>query len=226
MKKLATITAIIGCFLISWIVYSQVFSQKKGPKATDSEETNEIFSKQRFQSGDMIFQSSVSAQCKAIQLATHSPYSHCGLIFTEGEKSYVLEAVQPVTITALQDWIERGKDKHFVVKRLKNADKVLTTATVSKMKKIGKEFLGKNYDATFEWSDDRIYCSELIWKIYQRATGLSIGKLEKLGDFDLSSSEVKAKLKERYGDKIPLEEIVISPVSIFKSDLLVTVEEH
>src|SRR5437867_163185 len=25
------------------------------------------------------------------------------------------------------------------------------------------------YDLTFEWSDDKIYCSELVWKVYERA---------------------------------------------------------
>ncbi|MNT72775.1 hypothetical protein D3C72_2114080 [compost metagenome] len=94
------------------------------------------------------------------------------------------------------------------------------------MKGIGEGFLGKNYDATFEWSDSRIYCSELIWKIYQRGAGIEVGKLEKLKDFDLSSAEVKSKLKERYGNQIALEETVISPASIFNSELLTTVASN
>ncbi|GAA4181800.1 YiiX family permuted papain-like enzyme [Sphingobacterium sp. E70] len=176
--------------------------------------------------GDMIFQSSVSPQCKAVQLATGSPYSHCGLIFHEDGKPYVLEAVQPVTVTSLTDWIARGKNKHYVIKRLKEAEKVLSKEALAKMKGIGEGFLGKNYDATFEWSDNRIYCSELIWKIYQRGAGIEVGKLEKLKDFDLSSAEVKSKLKERYGNLIPLEETVISPASIFNSKLLTTVASN
>jgi len=79
---------------------------------------------------------------------------------------------------------------------------------------------GKNYDLYFEWSDDRIYCSELIWKIYKEGTGLEIGKLEELADFDLSNPAVKAKLKERYGNTIPKHEKVISPAAMFDSELL------
>jgi len=90
-------------------------------------------------------------------------------------------------------WIARGKDGHFVIKRLKNADHVLTAETLQKMKQEGEIFKGKNYDLTFEWSDDKIYCSELIWKIYQRATGIEIGKLQKLSDFDLTNEAVKQK---------------------------------
>jgi len=94
------------------------------------------------------------------------------------------------------------------------------------MKKEGEKFKGKNYDLAFEWSDDKIYCSELIWKIYQRSTGIEIGKLEKLSNFDLTNEAVKQKMKERYGDKIPTEEIVISPAAIFDSELLTTVKEN
>lgn len=91
---------------------------------------------------------------------------------------------------------------------------------------MGDGFKGKNYDLTFEWSDDKIYCSELIWKVYQRATGIEIGKLEKLSSFDLSAEVVKKKMKERYGDRIPLNETVISPAAVFERELLLTVKSN
>jgi Permuted papain-like amidase enzyme, YaeF/YiiX, C92 family len=173
--------------------------------------------------GDLIFQTSLSSQSKAIQLATKSTYSHCGIVFKEGGKYYVFEAIQPVKRTPLHKWIARGKDRKYVVKRLKNADQVLTPEALQKMKAIGDQFIGKNYDLTFEWNDDRIYCSELIWKMYQRATGIEIGKLEKLRSFDLTSEAVKKKMQERYGDNIPMDETVISPAAMFESALLITV---
>lgn len=178
---------------------------------------------QDIRNGDLIFQTSTSSQSKAIQLATGSKYSHCGIIYKEGNNLYVFEAVQPVKRTPLNKWIARGKDGHYVIKRLKNADKVLTPATLQKMKTVGDSFAGRNYDLTFEWSDDKIYCSELIWKIYKRATGIEIGKLEHLRDFDLTSKVVRDKMKERYGNNIPKDETVISPKAIFESDLLLTV---
>lgn len=176
------------------------------------------------QEGDLIFQTSLSGQSKAIQLATHSKYSHCGIIFKDGEQFMVFEAIQPVKQTPLDQWIARGKAGHYVIKRLKNAPTVLTPAVIEKMKQEGQKFAGKNYDLTFEWSDDKMYCSELIWKIYKNATGLEIGKLEKLRDFDLTHEAVKTKMKERYGNHIPQNEIVISPAAIFESDLLTTIE--
>jgi hypothetical protein len=174
-------------------------------------------------SGDLIFQASLSSQSKAIQLATHSPYSHCGVVYRQGNKWVVFEAVEPVKTTALSNWIRRGEGQHFVVKRLKNADQVLTSAVLARMKKIGESMKGKKYDLAFHWSDERIYCSELIWKMYQRATGLEIGRLQQLRDFDLSHPEVQKKLRERYGNQVPLDEPVISPAAVFESDLLRTV---
>jgi uncharacterized protein YycO len=91
------------------------------------------------------------------------------------------------------------------------------------MKQIGDQFKGKPYDTTFEWSDNRIYCSELVWKIYKRAAGIEIGKLQKLKEFDLSDARVKEIMKKRYPNKIPTQEIVISPAAIFDSELLVTI---
>ena len=96
---------------------------------------------------------------------------------------------------------------------------------MTKMKQIGEQFNGKPYDIYFEWSDDKIYCSELVWKMYQQATNIEIGQLEKLSDFDLSDNIVKAKMKERYGSNIPMDEKVISPAAMFNSDKLITIEE-
>ncbi|WP_104380991.1 YiiX family permuted papain-like enzyme [Sphingobacterium sp. HMA12] len=225
MKKKAVFVLLLICSLMIGRTYFRINETRAETTSTDKNVSNRSILPE-LKDGDMIFQSSISPQCKAVQLATHSPYSHCGLIFHEQGKPYVLEAVQPVTVTSLTDWIARGKNKHYVIKRLKEADKVLSAEILAKMKGIGKGFLGKNYDATFEWSDNRIYCSELIWKIYQRGAGIEVGKLEKLKDFDLNSAEVKSKLKERYGNQIPLEETVISPASIFNSDLLITVASN
>jgi hypothetical protein len=186
----------------------------------------DYLNEKEIQDGDLIFQSSMSGQSQAIQLATHSKYSHCGIIYKEGDGYIVFEAVQPVKKTALTKWIAGGDEGHYVIKRLKNSKEVLTPAVIKKMKEVSKGFEGKNYDLYFEWSDSKIYCSELIWKIYQRAAGVEIGNLEKLKNFDLSNPIVQQKIKERYGNNIPLEEKVISPASIFDSALLETVRSN
>ncbi len=181
----------------------------------DSQEKNKLF-----RQGDIIFQTSLSAQSQAIQLATKSNYSHCGIIFKEGENIFVYEAVQPVKKTLLKDWIKRGKNQQYVVKRLKKPNLLESEASIATLKKEVTKLLGKKYDIYFNWSDDAIYCSELIWKAYKRALNVELGKLEKLSDFDLSNPVVKKIIAQRYGKNIPLNESVISPARVFESDLL------
>ncbi|MEW5846384.1 MAG: YiiX family permuted papain-like enzyme [Bacteroidota bacterium] len=226
MKKGIIVFGLLGLIILGGLYAKSKYYDPKHRLVNAKKVVNKLVDSDELKNGDLIFQTSLSRQSKAIQLATKSIYSHCGLIYKNGKDFYVFEAVQPVKLTPLDKWIARGKDGKFVIKRLKNADKVLTPSTIEKMKEVGDQFKGKSYDLTFEWSDDKIYCSELIWKIYQRATGLEIGKLQKLKDFDLSDKAVQAKMKERYGDKIPLDETVISPVAIYDSELLMTVKSN
>ena len=172
--------------------------------------------------GDIIFHESRSAQSRAIQLATKSRYSHMGILYRSDGAWFVYEAVQPVKLTPLKAWIQRGRDGHFVVKRLRDA-KQLTPEVLRKMRLAGEKYRGRPYDLYFEWDDERIYCSELVWKIYKDGAGIEVGKLQQLSDFDLSAPAVREKMQERYGTRIPLNEAVISPAAMFDSLVLVEV---
>lgn len=224
MKKTIILIVLAFLFLAIGLVAKKRFYDPKYKLENATATVNAFLKNGKLKNGDLIFQASLSNQSKAIQLATKSEYSHCGLIFNEGNKLYVFEAIQPVRLTPLEDWIARGKEGKYVVKRLKNHELLSNPEVYSKMTAVCKEFQGKDYDLGFDWSDDKIYCSELIWKVYQRGAGVEIGKLQKLKDFDLSNPAVKKKLKERYGNSIPMDEIVISPASIFESEKLMTVD--
>lgn len=176
--------------------------------------------------GDIMFYTSRSAQSMAIQQATHSRYSHMGIIFLRGGEPYVFEAIKKVQYTPLKKWIARGEGGHYVVKRLRDAERILTPEAVARMRQVAAKFDGKPYDLTFEWSDKRMYCSELVWKIYDRALGLRIGRLQELREFDLSDPRVQAKLKERYGNNVPLAQDAISPGEMFAYEGLVLVHEE
>jgi uncharacterized protein YycO len=225
-KYIITIGCIAMLILCGIYVKFKFFSPKKSVEKKTSETKEQSFYS-RIKNGDIIFQTSLSGQSQAIQFATHSKYSHCGLIFHKDNDTtnwYVIEAVQPVKWTYLSDWISKGKNGKYVIKRL-STDQKISETTILKVRQKAIDFLNKNYDLTFEWTDDKIYCSELIWKAYKKGSGIEIGNLEKLESFDLTNEVVKKKMKERYGEKIPKDEIVISPDAIFKSKLLETVIE-
>lgn len=172
--------------------------------------------------GDLVFQDSQSSQCTAIKLATHSPYSHVGVVFFHEGKPFVLEAIQPVVATPFDQWIRRGRDQRYVIRRLREADKTLTPDAIARLRKEGVRYLNKDYDWQFQWSDDQFYCSELVWKMYERGLGIKLCEPRALRNFDLSHPAVKAKLKERYGDKVPMDEPVVAPSDLYDSKLLVT----
>lgn len=183
-------------------------------------------SKTSFLEGDIIFQTSNSGQSSAIQLATNSKYSHCGILLKNREgKLMVAEAVQPVRITPIKEFIKRRDDHHYVIKRLINRESILTNEVTTKMEELFYSLQGRDYDIKFEWSDSKIYCSELVWKIYERTTGIRLGEPKPLKDYSLNSKLVKKTMEQRYGEDIPWDEPMVAPSTIFDSELLETVIE-
>ncbi|MEZ4937942.1 MAG: YiiX family permuted papain-like enzyme [Crocinitomicaceae bacterium] len=211
------ITGIIAC------TNSEKPRKSKNQAETGKKEQVVIIDK-RPRTGDLIFHTSKSNQSKAIQLATNSPYSHMGIIEVTHGNVFVYEAGITVRLDLFSDWTEKGVKGHYVIKRLKNADEILTEENIKKLRKAGEKYSTKHYDKYFEWSDDRMYCSELVWKIYKEGLGIEIGELQELQEFDLSAPIVQKIMKERYGEDLPLHEKVISPDAMFRSELLITVD--
>jgi hypothetical protein len=157
-------------------------------------ETNEIL--KLVKNGDIIFQTSLSRQSKAIEAATHSNITHMGMIIMNNGEWQVLEAVQPVKVTSFNKWKNRGKDGMIAIKRV-NTDFNFSTVLQS-----ANKHLGKNYDVLFDWGDQSIYCSELVYKAYKEATGIAIGELTKLKDLDFSTDKVQNIFLRRLGVKL------------------------
>jgi hypothetical protein len=170
-----------------------------------------------YHDGDIIFQTTGGQRAQAIQLATHSKYSHCGILFYENGKWMVYEAVQPVSKISLDDFNARGKG---TVMRLKNSSALHTKEAIAKLKTVFQSYENKNYDMAFNWSDKELYCSELVYKMYHQGLNIELCKPRKLRDFDLKNPAVKKELNKQYGNKIPLEEPMVAPSDISNSELL------
>ncbi len=216
MKKAVVI---IGVLLVAFFILAKTNAIQVGKDFVKLEKNTQ----ESLRDGDIIFQTSQSRQCEAVRIATNSKFSHCGIIYDIKGEKYVYEAVQPVKITPLKEWISHGQANSYLVKRLKNANQILNASVLDKMKSYGTQFKNKDYDVYFEWSDDKIYCSELVWKIYKNGAGIELCDLESLKSFNLENDLVKEILKERYGNKIPLEEKVVAPSQLVDSPLLETV---
>lgn len=176
-------------------------------------------SEKPLKNGDIIFIVNPSGQGKAIQLATKSKYTHVGIVLIENGKIMVYHAVEPVSKNTFEQFVDMSADGKYYIKRLKNQS-LITEIAIKKMLTEAKSQLGIHYDLGFNWSDEELYCSEFVWKLYKHALGIDIGKLRPLKDFDLSNPVVKDIMKRRYGKNIPYDENMISPGDMYDSELL------
>ncbi len=206
---------------------SESSPQKELPHQTIKSDTTEhepILIESGVLTGDIIFQTSKSSQSKAIQLATNSNFSHVGVVFLSKSDTMVLEAVQPVKYTRFRDFINRGENAEYTLMRLKDRSPI-SLEKQSEMHIIGDQYVGMDYDWLFEWTDDKLYCSELVYKLYSNVLNIELCDPRPLKDYSLNAELVQQKLAERYGKKLPLDELMVSPEDLFQSEYLIEVKD-
>ncbi|MBA4017026.1 MAG: hypothetical protein C0483_07640 [Pirellula sp.] len=162
------------------------------------------------QLGDILFQSLPhSPLIDAIEGATHSKYSHCGIVAPGGNGGWVVvEANGSVKETRLDAWIAQGREKAYAVYRYDSQ----YTDKLPQVVAAARGFLGKPYDMHYAFGDDALYCSELIFKAFKQATGEECGKIVTLGDLDWKPHETVIRFLERGG--LPLEREMITPIDL------------
>jgi len=171
---------------------------------------------QKFKDGDIIFHTSKSSQSKVIQEITNSKYSHVGIIITINNELHVFEAVQPVKLTKLDLFINRGLDNKYTVMRYNNS---ISANQIKEMKSFGKSLIGKPYDLQFKWDNNKIYCSELVWKIYN-VGNIRLCEPKQFNDYDLTSKSAIKMIENRYKMNFNYNEMVVSPAQLANSNQL------
>ncbi|MDB4353731.1 YiiX/YebB-like N1pC/P60 family cysteine hydrolase [Akkermansiaceae bacterium] len=174
---------------------------------------------ENLKTGDVVFQDTGGEQGTAVRAATKSNYTHCGVVFKSDGKLYVFEAIQPVSVIPLNAW--KARSSVFHARRLKNGA-LLTQRNIEKATQWGLSQLDKNYDALFQWGDDELYCSELVWKVYHEATGLKLCEPRPFSAYFLDDPAVLKIVRSRYGEleELPKNEPVVAPSDLAKSPLL------
>jgi len=174
-----------------------------------------------YREGDMIFQSLPRGELvDAIEGATKSAWSHCGVIMREDGKWVVYEALGNVHHTPLTDWARRGRGGTFEIYRLKPGN----TFDAENLREALKFYWGKPYDFHYHPSDAAIYCSELIYKAYDRAAGIKIGEWQTLGSLKWKPFETLILSIEPGG--VPTDRLMITPVAMTRSKIVERVHAH
>ncbi|HPG30659.1 MAG TPA: YiiX/YebB-like N1pC/P60 family cysteine hydrolase [bacterium] len=224
-KKISSI--IVVFFLINLIIAinsnADEFKKKTLKKNKNSSQKSIVEPEEAgVQNGDLVFQSLGGSQGNALKYALNSKINHVGMVYIVDDEVFVLEAMAKVRLTPWKKCVKRNKGK-FTIKRMKNSERFFTKDKWKKIEKYVDSAVGKEYDFAFCWDDERFYCSELIWKLYNECLNQKLGNLKKIKDCNLEHPLVKKMLKERYGDNIPLEETVASPSEMYKSKQLETI---
>lgn len=188
-------------------------------------EVAEIQTSTPLQDGDIIFQNSKDKVGEYSKNITGSYYSHLGIIFSTDNGLVVYEAADPVLkITPLDEWIAKGEEGKFTVKRLKRASEILTPENIAKTRAAADKLIGSPYDYAYDWIDKNQYNAEFVWKIFVRGTETYLGDLQMLKDFNLDYPEMAKILNNLYPEvPLPAESATMSPQRIFDSEELVTI---
>jgi hypothetical protein len=166
--------------------------------------------------GDLLFQPLPrSPYVNMIEGVTESSFSHCGIVARENDEWVVYEASGYAEPTPLREFVFRGRDFAFAVYRLKSEHQRHVPELLNNVRSLA----GRPYDTHFKMDDERIYCSELIYKAYRAATGgEELGRLARLRDLPWKPWE--SAIVRFEGGPVPLDREMITPKNLAEADQL------
>ena len=128
------------------------------------------------QNGDILFQDGNKSDFSdAIKDVTTSidgyRFSHCGICCIDNGNKFVIEALpeKGVVKTPIADFLNRyttdNNQPKVVVGRLVDSLQYIVPSIIER----AYNYLGKGYDFEFDFDNDKIYCSELVYFAFKTA---------------------------------------------------------
>jgi hypothetical protein len=175
--------------------------------------------------GDVLIQdiSPCGRLLRAVKGVSQSDWCHCGVVDRVDGDWVVYEATGGgVKRTDLQDFLLRGDEIRFAAYRLTEQ----FSQHADQFAKSCLQYLGRPYDSKYELDDEKIYCSELVYKAYLTTTGETLVDTQELGDLNWEDYVDEIKHYSESND-LPavLEREVVTPVSLTFSTRLQKVFE-
>lgn len=160
---------------------------------------------------------------RAVKGVSESHWCHCGVVDRVDGQWVVCEAVgSGVRHTPLTHFLFRGDEVRFAVYRLTDQ----FSQQADKFAKSCVQYLGRPYDSKYELDDEKIYCSELVYKAYLSATGEPLVNTQRLGDLNWEGYVDEIKHYSESNDLAAvLEREVVTPVELTYSRRLQKVLE-
>jgi len=184
------------------------------------------YKNEELREGDILFQDiDCGLVCDAIEKVTdgYKAYniSHCGIVVREGKDLYVIEAYGDVKKTPLKKFLSRAKDENgnpkVIAGRLKPEYRKYIPLAIIK----AFALIGKQYDRVFEIDNDKYYCSELIYEIFNNKHQEKIFELRKMTYINPKTNEIEEFWSEYFSQlniKIPEGELGCNPADYSRSE--------
>jgi len=188
-------------------------------------QSNKSSKSKRYQpeEGDLIFQALPLDDdlIEAIEGVTESNYSHVGVLLNRDGIWTVIEASRPgVIYTPFEEWKTKGRNERWAAYRLKAAYR----EHIPQFRTELEAHIGKPYDFKYELSEDKLYCSGLVYHAWMSSTGQEMGKLTRVGD--MNWKPYRATIEKYNNAPVPLDQQVISPIELSKAGQLEKVYNH
>ena len=159
-------------------------------------------SESEFREGDVLFQSMHTRQAPLHSYVSGLSKTHCGIVVRKDDGLYVLEPLEQVTLTPIDNFIRRGLMHKYWVKH----------SPVSDFKVLYKNYLGLPTDSVFQFDNGSYYCAELVYEIYLKQLGLKLCEPKRLKEY--------GPVRYTPVDSIPgidMEQFIVTPDDIFNS---------
>lgn len=155
--------------------------------------------------GDILFVETESFQSKFVKLGMLSIWSHCGIAVDTPEGVQIMEADTTVRIIPIERFIEKSVGGKYIIKRPKQQ----LTKPIEQDK-----WLGLWYDLKFDFDNEEIYCSELVWLIYKEQD-IELCPARKINShFMVRFSALQRALEER---GISPEQYAVAPCDLLRA---------
>jgi hypothetical protein len=170
MKSIIHYTVLAGTLAL-WLTVSRV-------SATASTVSPDTFHQitSTLQDGDLIFIRQINPIFLRVAEITRSWETHVGIIFSGPDGTWlVAESRFPRSkITPLKQFIERSEHGRCAITRYQAG---LSAAEKEQLRRSAGERMGRWYDLGFNYDSRRLYCSKLVFDVYQEAAGVQVGAL-------------------------------------------------
>ncbi len=162
------------------------------------------FSSFSLEIGDVILQPLHCRICSVIENETQSIYSHIGVVIKKNP-ILVAEAFQEVRVVSLQEFLSKTQ-RNQDVKVIRNPEFQYIDKDQF-LNDFYHHFFGLPYDSKFLWSNNKLYCSELIYKLFK------FYNISQPEPKIMSFSREKEFWEQYFEGNIPSRQLGISPAS-------------